>query len=41
MSDEDRERRKIYMENYYHKRKNLLNHFINLSEELENVSLNK
>ena len=37
MSDEDRERKKSYMRNYYYKRKNLLNHLINHVEELENV----
>ena len=35
------EKEKNYMENYYYKIKNLLNHFINRVEELENVSLNK
>ena len=29
------------MRNYYYKRKNLLDHFLNLVEELENVSFNK
>ena len=41
MSEKERERKKEYMRNYYHKRKNLLNRVINCVEELENVSLNK
>ena len=36
MSDEDREKKKSYMRNYYYKRKNLLNHLINRVEDLEN-----
>ena len=41
MSDEDIERKKEYIRNYYYKRKNLLNHLINRIEELENVNFNK
>ena len=37
MSEEDRERRKEYMKNYYYKRKDLLIHLINRVEELENI----
>ena len=33
--------KKWYMRNYYYKRKNLLDHFLNPVEELENVSFNK
>ena len=41
MSYVDRERKKIYMKNYYSTRKILLNHLIIRVKELENVCLNK
>ena len=41
MRDEDRERKKEYMRNYFDKIKNFLNHLINRVEELKNVSLKK
>ena len=40
MLDDDRERKKEYMKNYYYK-KNLINHLIYYVEELENVSLDE
>ena len=41
MPDADSERKREYMQNYYYKRKKLLNHLLNYVEELENVCLNK
>ena len=41
ISGVDREIRKEYMKNYYHKGINLLNHLINHAEELENVCLSQ
>ena len=41
MRDEDRERKKEYMRNYFDKIKKILNHLINRVEELKNVSLKK
>ena len=40
MIDEDRERKKKYVKNYYYK-KTSLNNLMNRVEELENISLNK
>ena len=39
MSDEDRERKKEYMIDYYYKRKKMLHPLIDCDEGLENVSL--
>ena len=42
MSDEDRERKNIYIREIITiKKRNLLNHLIHDVEELENVNLNK
>lgn len=35
------ERRKIYIKNYHHKRKNCLNYLINHAEEVENISISR
>ena len=41
MTDQDRATKKEYLKNYYHKRKNLLNHLISCVEKLKNINLNR
>ena len=41
MSDENRERKKEFMKNYYYKRKNLFNNIISRIRKLESVSFSK